>query len=193
MADFERAYDDIIAGHEGGYVNDPNDPGGETICGIADTANPDWPGWPAVRRIVTECGPSNTKEITRRCMDDSVIMAAIKTRYKQRYWDIASLDHWPWQEVATEVFDTQVNMGRGIEFAQRTANLLNRNGRDWPDIVEDNGFGKNTWKAVQAAVDKRGPVLFHKVQNLVQGAYYISLMRKRPERFERYIGWFSRV
>jgi lysozyme family protein len=34
MADFKQAYQ-LVLQNEGGYVNDPNDPGGETYKGVA--------------------------------------------------------------------------------------------------------------------------------------------------------------
>jgi lysozyme family protein len=37
---FDQAFDRLI-GHEGGYVNDPNDPGGETNWGISKRSYPD--------------------------------------------------------------------------------------------------------------------------------------------------------
>ena len=40
MAYFERAIDKTLA-WEGGYVNDPKDPGGETKYGISKRAHPD--------------------------------------------------------------------------------------------------------------------------------------------------------
>jgi lysozyme family protein len=36
---FEDAFK-VLIGHEGGYVNDPKDPGGETKYGISKRANP---------------------------------------------------------------------------------------------------------------------------------------------------------
>ncbi|CAB4121775.1 Protein of unknown function DUF847 [uncultured Caudovirales phage] len=40
MLDFDTAFDRLI-GHEGGYVNNPRDPGGETKFGISKRAYPD--------------------------------------------------------------------------------------------------------------------------------------------------------
>ena len=40
MSDFDRAFAAIV-GVEGGYVNDPKDPGGETKFGLSHRANPD--------------------------------------------------------------------------------------------------------------------------------------------------------
>ena len=35
----------IVMEYEGGYVNHPNDPGGETYKGISRRAHPNWKGW----------------------------------------------------------------------------------------------------------------------------------------------------
>jgi lysozyme family protein len=39
-----RIYE-IVMKYEGGYVNHPNDLGGETYKGIARNAHPNWEGW----------------------------------------------------------------------------------------------------------------------------------------------------
>ena len=44
MADFNQAFQLVIA-HEGGYVNDPDDPGGETYKGVARKIHSKWEGW----------------------------------------------------------------------------------------------------------------------------------------------------
>ena len=44
MADFKKALTETLR-HEGGYVNDPKDPGGETYKGISRKNHPDWEGW----------------------------------------------------------------------------------------------------------------------------------------------------
>ena len=38
-----------IVEDEGRYSNDPDDPGGETYCGISSVHHPDWSGWGEVR------------------------------------------------------------------------------------------------------------------------------------------------
>ena len=44
MADFTKAVNPLLQS-EGGYVDDPDDKGGETICGISRVHHPDWRGW----------------------------------------------------------------------------------------------------------------------------------------------------
>lgn len=82
MADFSKAIDFVLA-NEGGYVNNPADPGGETNFGISRRQ------YPAL----------DIKDLTR---EEAV------TIYERDYWkfdDVAS------QRVATKVFDACVNMG----------------------------------------------------------------------------------
>lgn len=82
--DFENAFDRVISS-EGGYVNDPRDPGGETRYGISKRAYPheDIPG---------------------------MTLERAKQLYKRDYWDAIKGDQMPY-DVAVHVFDTAVNCG----------------------------------------------------------------------------------
>lgn len=71
--------------YEGGWVNDPNDAGGETNFGISKRA------YPAL----------DIKSLT---IDDA------KAIYKRDYWMAISADQLP-ENLAFAVFDTAVNMG----------------------------------------------------------------------------------
>lgn len=95
---FDQAFE-VLIGHEGGYVNDPRDPGGETKYGISKRA------YPAL-------------DIADLNIDDA------KAIYKRDYWDRAHCDELP-PEVAFQVFDTAVNSGIGqsIRFLQRAVGV----------------------------------------------------------------------
>jgi lysozyme family protein len=82
MAEFEKAIG-IVLRHEGGYVHDPVDPGGETKFGISKRQYP----------LV------DIKNLTRQ--------EAIEI-YRRDYW---RYDGFIEQTVATKVFDMAVNMG----------------------------------------------------------------------------------
>jgi len=71
---------------EGGYVNDPQDRGGETNFGISKRAYPD----------------VDIKNLT---------VAGAKEIYKRDYWDRVRADEINSQEIANGLFDTAVNMG----------------------------------------------------------------------------------
>jgi lysozyme family protein len=73
---------------EGGYVNDPRDPGGETNFGISKRSYP----------------KVNMKTLTR---DGAIAI------YKRDYWDAVNCDALP-PMLAVALFDCAVNQGAGI-------------------------------------------------------------------------------
>lgn len=86
QGDFDRAVE-LILKHEGGYVNDPDDPGGETNFGISKRSYPN----------------ENIKDLTRD---------RAKMLYKRDYWDRVRGDELPWP-LAVIAFDMAVNAGVG--------------------------------------------------------------------------------
>ena len=84
--DFDLAFDIIVAA-EGGYVNDPNDRGGETKYGISKRQYPD----------------IDIHKLERR---------DAKKIYEKDYWLKCQCDKMPWA-VALMVFDAAVNQGQG--------------------------------------------------------------------------------
>ena len=95
---FDRAID-IVLDLEGGYVDDPHDPGGRTKFGISQAAYPDM-------------------DIANLTREQAV------TLYRQDYWNKCKcgLMPWPW---SLFVFDCAVNQGVGtaIRILQRTLGL----------------------------------------------------------------------
>lgn len=89
MDAFQRAFE-LVIGHEGGYVNDPRDPGGETRWGISKRAHPE------------EDIKNLTKERAREI-------------YRDEYWNPTAAriyDIAP--RLATALFDAAVNQGNGF-------------------------------------------------------------------------------
>jgi len=82
--DFNHAFD-FTLGWEGGYVNDPNDPGGETKFGISKRANP-------------------SVDIKALTVDGA------KKIYKAKYWDAAGCKEMDWP-LNCVMFDMAVNLG----------------------------------------------------------------------------------
>lgn len=81
---FDAAVEKML-GREGGYVNDPDDRGGETKYGISKSANPD-------------------VDIPALTVDKA------KQIYKERYWDAIGADKLP-AHVREMAFDAAVNQG----------------------------------------------------------------------------------
>lgn len=117
MAKFDIEFDKVIIAEEG-YINDPDDAGGETYLGISRKNNPKWIGWEIIDDIKKKYG---TKGITARLKKDEALTNSAKLLYKQKYWDVLELDDIPSQNIAHELFDTSVNCGvkTAINIAQQ--------------------------------------------------------------------------
>lgn len=97
MARFDTAVAKVLA-HEGGYVNNDNDPGGETKYGIS-------------RRTYPGVDIENLTE------DDAARI------YKADFWDRIRGDEIRWQDVADNLLDYAVNVGvrKAVVTIQRLA------------------------------------------------------------------------
>lgn len=105
MADFALAFSATIKA-EGGYVNDPQDPGGETYKGIARKMNSKWDGWIIIDMMKKERNfPANLD-------GNSQLQEKIKTFYEINYWDKIRGDDISNQHIAESIFDFAVNAGR---------------------------------------------------------------------------------
>ena len=120
MAYFKTALDKVLQ-KEGGYVNDPDDKGGETYKGISRKYNPNWKGWSIIDNTKKE-HPKDFKGYLNR---NPELEKAVYDLYKDRYWDCFDLDEIPNQQVADIMFDTCVNQGAvaAIKFAERSLGL----------------------------------------------------------------------
>ena len=162
---------------EGGYVNHPADRGGATRWGITE----------AVARR-----QGYTDDMRSLPQSDA---AAI---YKCLYWIAPAFDQIAEiaPKLATELFDTGINMGSGTAtgFLQRALNALNRNGRDYADLKVDRRIGPATLLALNAFFRKRGScgeaVLLKAVEAL-QGAHYVRLAETRPSQEAFLYGWLA--
>lgn len=166
---------DGLLSKEGGYVNNPADPGGETIWGVT-------------ARVARANG--YTGQMRNMAREQA------KAIYRSQYWikpgfaDVATVN----ESVAEELFDTGVNMGVGkaTEFLQIALNGLNNQGKDYADIAEDGDVGPGTLKALRAYVAKRGSegvVVLVRALNCLQGARYIEIARGRQASEAFLYGW----
>lgn len=106
MADFYKYYP-FLKQFEGGYVNDPDDSGGETYRGIARKHNPNWDGWEIVDDWKAKNGIPKynfiipIEYLDKLCADYS----------KSHYWDKMYLDQINNQSVAEMIGDYGYNSG----------------------------------------------------------------------------------
>jgi lysozyme family protein len=188
MADFDEAYKNTML-HEGGYVHDPDDPGGETYRGISRRYHPGWNGW-------AEIDGMKDRTDFPECLDhNSALQSKIGDFYKQHYWDKFLGDEVPNQDIAEELFDTGVNLGvwRAVTYLQIGLNILNRNQRIYSDIDEDGGFGSITLATLRRYLSLDSPEYLLKIMNILQGMHYIDRMQTSPVQEKYARGWLKRV
>ena len=121
---------ETILHHEGGYVNHPDDPGGETNLGVTKKVYLNW------------CEDQN---ITVKAMTD-LLVEDVAPIYKKNYWDRVKGDQLP-SGLDLCVFDFGVNAGTG-----RAAKYL----QTMIGTVADGGIGPNTLKALNEYIETNG-------------------------------------
>ena len=188
MADFYQAYQ-ITMKIEGSYGNDPDDVGGETYKGIARNYHPDWSGWAIID------GYKGSSTFEQDLASDEKLQQLVKEFYKVNFWNVYLLDTFSSQNIASEMFDTGVNMGTGraSRFLQQALNYLNRNGQLFPDLVDDGKIGNKTIKALNIILNNGEEKLLYKILNVLQADHYLEYMGKSPTQEKYTRGWFSRV
>lgn len=175
----EKTIDDILA-VEKGYVNDPDDNGGETNYGITVK----------VARANGYDGPMLYLPI-------QLARDIYKARYIDRpgFGKVAEIS----ERIAQELIDTGVNMGpsRAAEMLQRWLNGFNDRESRYEDLFVDGDIGDITLDTLKTYLAQRGDegekVLFMAL-NCTQGGRYLDLAEATP-RQERFLyGWMrSRV
>jgi len=135
----------VILKAEGGFVNNPKDPGGMTNLGVTARTWQDWTGK----------APSATDM-------HALTPAKVAPLYKARYWDVCAGDSLP-PAIALCVFDFGVNAGPG-----RSGKML----QGVVGAVKDGQIGRGTLQAVQAYVTAHGlPALVKAFQEARRGYY----------------------
>jgi len=187
---FLQAFDFTIK-HEGGYANNPNDYGGETIAGISRVYWPQWTGWSV---IDDEKENSNFPDM----LDSNVVLhEMVEAFYRVNFWDPMRGDELAAGniDVAAEVFDASVNMGtrRAVRFLQTALNVFNRNGSLYDDIVVDGRMGPGTLGVYSKFLESDDPAFLLKSQLLQRGAFYLNraVEDSSQETFIR--GWLNRI
>lgn len=124
MASFTKAFAKTVAA-EGGYVNNPNDKGGETYMGITRKNHPKLKMWETIDFYKTNVPNRKPKELDSILSRIKDVQEEVKAVYKTNYWDPLKLDDINSQPVANQFFDVSVNCGfrAAIKMMQRIANL----------------------------------------------------------------------
>ena len=183
---FERAIKFVLE-HEGGFVNDPLDPGGATNAGIS-------------LRFLRRAGDvdRNDDGIADFDLDgdgdidaadvESLTLAQIKALYRENFWDKLDYERLP-DFIAIKLFDLSVNMG-----PRAAHKILQRTLRGFDsDIVVDGIIGPQTLDVLNWVEKKLGPGCLQKEISAAAEVYYVQLTQRRPV-LSRYLdGWVRRA
>jgi lysozyme family protein len=167
--------------HEGGYVNNPNDPGGATNYGISlrfliSTGDLDSDGLPD--GDIDSDGDIDAEDIKKLLPKDAAKLYDHYWWSKHNYGEIAD------QAIATKVFDLAINMGAKAahKCLQKAINQLN------PTLLEVDGiFGKQTL----AATNMSDPVKLLSAIKDQAANYYRSIKYSGAATFLK--GWLNRA
>lgn len=154
MANFEKALSYVLQS-EGGYVNDPDDAGGETNFGISKRSYP--------KEDIKNMTIDRAKEI-----------------YRKDFWEKIKGDHLQNDELAVNVFDFAVNSGvqTAVETLQTSIG-----------VKADGIIGEKTLSSLAVI---HYPDLIKRFQR-ERAAYYIRIVKKKPEQIKFLEGWVKRA
>ncbi len=173
MAQFNSALQKVLA-NEGGYVNDPDDPGGETCNGIARNMHSKWSGWLRIDMHKNQPGfPANLEK-------DTELESEIALFYQVNFWDKINGDNIQNQLVATSIFDFAVNAG--VKTSATLAQMV-------VEAKADGVIGQLSLEKINAF----NPDHFLAAFTVTKIARYMAIIRKRPASKKYLYGWVSRA
>jgi len=164
-----------LIGVEGGYSNDPDDKGGETMYGVTE----------AVARRYGYTGPMSM-------LPRTTASAIFRTMFwSEPHFDQINMVN---NRIAEELLDTGVNMGIevAVKFLQRALNVCNNQGSLYSDVTVDGQVGPKTLNALREFLQIRGPDGIEVMMRLLNGQQavrYIEISENRTTNEKFTYGW----
>lgn len=152
---------DNVLKHEGGYVNDPDDPGGATKYGITIHT---------MRRFGVDVNGDGIVDIRDV---KSLPMAKAREIYKREYFEGPRLDDLP-EALQPTVFDMYVNAGsNAVKILQRLCTKMGK------PLKADGVIGPRTIAATHAVYDQYGDAMVD-MYSIERRNYYFRIADRRP-------------
>jgi lysozyme family protein len=169
MASFDKVIPSILA-HEGGFVDDPDDPGGVTNFGIT---------LPWLKQF---------EPLADRSTIVNMKVEEAKSRYYDYIWKRLGYDRFGTDAAAEKVMDMAVNFGeqRGHELAQAAANSLIPITHQ---LKIDGDLGPKSFSAMNALDQK----LFIEKMKALAAERYNRIVLKRPTSLKYLKNWLRRA
>lgn len=156
------------------FTNHPADRGGPTKYGVTQTTYAKY-----------------FQGSVENCTFDQAYMI-----YLKEFWINPKLDQIDAidSQLAYRLYDWGVTSSprRSIAALQRALNVLNNQGKDWPDMVVDGIIGPATLSALRALVSKRGADGLRVIRGMVQSQqsmYYMEIAERNPSQEIFEYGW----
>jgi len=167
---------------EGGYVNDPDDIGGETYAGISRKFFPRWEGWRRIDLI---------KKVRKIKLNEKILVLNIYIDefYAKYFWYPLKCHRFNNPLIADHLFDCGVNLGKrsAVRFFQRTFNSYQiSRGRKFR-LVVDGLIGPITIGNIEHT-----PKAFinYLVESRIQ--LYFNKCKAKPVKYKYLRGWCMR-
>lgn len=161
--------------HEGGFVDNPNDPGGATDFGVSLRF------LRAVGEDIDGDGDIDVEDIHALDFED------VERLYKKHFWTPAKCSGIRSEMIAVKVFDMAVNMGlrQAWKLVQRAANTLGQT------LTVDGKAGPKTIAAINS-LNKKDFMLLINIRR-EQDRFYERLILSKPKLAEFRLGWRRRA
>jgi lysozyme family protein len=181
MSYFDKAILTVLK-HEGGYVDDPADPGGATNYGVSirylkDHGDLDGDG--LLDGDIDMDGDVDADDIRAMDVEDA------KRIYKLGFWDKNKIDNLNDYIIAERYFDMVVNMGprQAGKIIQRACNYFGKG------LVVDGIAGPATFGAANSLDPEK---LLREIR-FNHAKFYLDLVEKRPTLGKFINGWLRRA
>lgn len=174
MSEFLAAWPTVLR-HEGGYVNNPNDPGGATKYGISLR----WLKAQGLHGDVNGDLVVDIRDIQALTLDTAAAF------YRVQWWDKYQFGRLQAQPIATKLFDTAVNIGtpRAVTFAQQAVFVVGG-----ATIDTDGQLGPNSILAINSSPATALLAAFQGLQ-----AEYYRRLAQNPKLAGFLAGWLNRA
>lgn len=173
MAEFKISFQKTLT-HEGGYVNDPDDRGGETYKGISRNSHGSWSGWSLVDQ--NKIKPNFPKSLE----SNENLRNLVEQFYFDSFWKPLKADQIQNQSSADSVFDFAVNAG--LSTSTRLAQSI-------VGTKIDGLVGEKTLSKINFMDSGH----FQAALTVAKLKFYLNIIRKSPTSKKFLLGWFSRT